>query len=178
MLSSPDDLLPGDAPPDLRRLTAYWIEKCAGRRMPAFADIDPVEVPWALSRVYIVRVVDGGADFVYRLAGEAINLRYLGSLAGRRISELMAPDSAAAITERWRRVVQTPAAYYVDSEHPTASGTRIRGRRVVLPLGPAEGEADHILGMTVFEALNLAGAAPISGMRELDVRWVALRDDG
>lgn len=178
MLRSPDDLLPGDAPPDLRRLVGYWIGKAAGRPMPGFTDIDPVEIPWALSRVYIVRVIDGGADFVYRLAGEAINLRYLGSLAGRRVSDLMAPESAAAIVERWRRVVRTPAAYYVDSEHPTASGTRISGRRVVLPLGPAGGPADHLFGMTVFEALNLAGTAPISGMREIDMRWVELGDAG
>lgn len=176
MLRTPDDLLPADAPQDLRGLTAYWIAKAAGRRMPAFADIDPVEIPWALPRVYIVRVIDGGADFVYRLAGESINMRYQGSLAGRRISDLMAPESAAAILGRWRRVISTPAAYYVDSEHPTASGSRIRGRRVVLPLAPPGGDADHILGMTVFEALNLAGAAPISGMREIDVRWVQLRD--
>src|SRR5690606_7328274 len=131
MLRSPDDLLAADAPDDLRRLVAYWIARAAGRPMPAFADIDPVEIPWALSRVYVVRVVDGGADFVYRLAGEAINLRYPGSLAGRRITELMETRSAAAIVERWRRVIGGPAGCYVVSEHPTESGTRIRGRRVV-----------------------------------------------
>lgn len=174
MLRSPDDLLPNDAPPDLRRMVGYWIGKAAGRDMPAFADIDPVEIPWALSRVYVVRVVDGGADFVYRLAGEAINLRYQGSLAGRRVADLMTAESAAAIVRRWRRVVEGPCAYYVDSEHPTASGTRIRGRRVVLPLAPPGGPPDHIIGMTIFEALNLSGTAAISGMQEIDVRWVDL----
>ena len=43
--------------------------------MPSFGEFDPVDVPWALSRLYVVRVIDGGADFVYRLAGEAIHPR-------------------------------------------------------------------------------------------------------
>ena len=105
MLRSPEDLLPADAPGDLRRFVGYWIAKAAGRPMPAFADIDAVEIPWALSKVYVVRVVDGGADFVSGLAGEAINLRYLGSLAGRRVCDLMTPEAAGAGVERWRRVV-------------------------------------------------------------------------
>ena len=174
MLRSPEDLLPVGAPDDLRRFVAYWIAKAAGRAMPAFADVDAVEIPWALSRIYVVRAVDNGSDFVYRLAGEAINLRYAGSLAGRRISALLAPDSAAAVRERWQRVIGGPAAYYVDSEHPTTIGSRIRGRRVVLPLGPTGGPADHILGMTVFETLNAGGSGAISGLEMLDLRWVEL----
>src|SRR3546814_12665218 len=86
MLRSPDDLLAADAPDELRRLVAYWIARAAGRPMPGLSDIDPVEIPWALSRVYVVRVVDGGADFVYRLAGAALTRRYPGSLAGRRLT--------------------------------------------------------------------------------------------
>jgi hypothetical protein len=174
MLRSPDDLVPPGAPEDLRRFVAYWIDRAAGRLMPAFAEIDPVDIRWSLSRVYVVRVVDGGADFVYRLAGEAINLRYQGSIAGKRVSDLLEAGSAAEVIGRWRRVIETPAAYFVDSEHPTSSGLRIRGRRVALPLGPAGGPADHIIGLTVFEARSEAGGAVISGAETHDVRWVEL----
>ena len=174
MLRSPEDLLPADAPGDLRRFVGYWVAQAAGRPMPAFADIDAVDIPWALSRIYVVRALDGGGDFVYRLAGEAINLRYAGSLAGRRISDALAPDSARAVTERWRRVIETRSAYYVDSEHPTSIGSRLRGRRVVLPLGPEGGPPDHIVGMTVFESLNTGGTGAISGTDVQALRWVVL----
>jgi len=174
MLRSPDDLLPASAPKDLHRFCAYWIGRAGARRMPAFEDIDPVDIPWALSRLYLVRAVDGGRDFVYRLAGEAINLRYAGSLTGRRIGDLFQPGSAETILERWRRVIDEPAAYYVDSEHPTSTGTRVRGRRVVLPLGPAEGPADHIFGMTLFEALSYPAGPPLTAAETLEVRWVGL----
>lgn len=174
MLRTPEDLLPDDAPADLRRFVAYWIEKAAGRAMPAFGDIDAVEVPWALPRVYVLRVVDGGADFVYRLAGETINLRYQGSIAGKRVTELLAPESASEVLERWRRVVHGPAAYYVDSAHPTSSGLRIRGLRTALPLGRPGGPVDHIIGLTVFESRHPSGTAVISGAETHDIRWADL----
>lgn len=174
MLRSPDELVPPGAPDDLRRFAAYWIARAAGRPMPAFRDIDPVEIRWSLSRIYVVRVVDGGADFVYRLAGEAINLRYQGSIAGKRVSDLLEADSAAEVIGRWRQAVETPAAYFVDSEHPTSTGLRIRGLRVALPLGPEGGPADHIIGMTVFETRSGAGGAVISGAETHDIRWVDL----
>lgn len=174
MIHTPKDLLPDDAPDDLRRFVAYWIAKAAGRPMPAFADIDAVEIPWALSRIYVVRVIDGGADFVYRLAGETINLRYQGAIAGKRVSDLLEASSAAEVFARWRRVVVSPAAYYVDSEHPTTGGLRIRGQRIAMPLGPEGGPVDHIIAMTIFEARTADRDVVISGAETHDIRWIDL----
>lgn len=174
MLRAPQDLVPADAPDDLRRFVAYWIEKAAGQLLPAFTDIDAVQIPWALSRLYVLRVVDGGADFVYRLAGEAINQRYQGGLAGKRVTDLLQATAAAEVVSRWRRVAEGPAAYYADSEHPTASGLRLRGLRVALPLGPDGGPTDHIIGMTVFESASKSSGAVISGAETHDIRWVDL----
>lgn len=178
MLRTPDDLLPGDAPGDIRRFVGYWITKAAGRAMPGFRDIDAVEVPWALPRVYVVSVVDDGADFVYRLAGEAINQRYNGALAGKRVSDLLEAGAAAEVSGRWRQVVEIPAACYVDSEHSTTRGVQIRARRVILPLGPPDGPPDHIIGMTVYEARSEAGGALISGAETHNIRWATLGAEG
>ncbi len=178
MLRTPEDLLPDDAPGDIRRFAGYWIAKAAGRQMPIFADIDAVEIPWALSRVYVVRVLDGGRDFIYRLAGEAINLRYQGAIAGKRVGDLLEARAAAEVFARWRRVVESPAAYYVVGEHPTTSGLRIRGLRIAMPLGPEGGPVDHIIGMTVFESRPAAGSAVISGAETHDIRWADLSAAG
>jgi|OM-RGC.v1.019208492 hypothetical protein len=171
---SPDQLLPDGAPNDLRRLVAYWIAKADGRPMPSFGEFDPVDVPWALSRLYVVRVIDGGADFVYRLAGEAINERHGLTLAGKRSSDLFPLEVTRQIFDRWRRIISEPAACYTDSEHPTNAGWRIRGRRVVLPLGIGEGPADHVLGMTIFDSPSEVPSA-INDAGLSDVRWVRLR---
>lgn len=178
MLRSPDDLLPENAPGHIRRFVGYWIAKAAGRVMPEFRDIDAVEIPWALPRVYVVRIVDGGTDFVYRLAGETINLRYKGALAGRRVSDVLEPHAAAAVIGRWRQVIESPAACFVDSEHPTNNGLQIRALRVILPLGPAGGPPDHIIGMAVFDSRSEATDALISGAEAHDVRWAPLVAEG
>lgn len=142
--------------------------------MPSFGEIDPVEIPWALSRLYVVRVIDGGAAFVYRLAGEAINDRHGQSLTGKSSADLFPPDVTEQIFTRWRRMIAEPAACYTDSEHLTNAGWRIRGRRVLLPLGPPDGPADHVIGMTVFDSPG-AGPATIQDAGVSDIRWVRLR---
>lgn len=171
---SPDQLLPDGAPEDLCRLMAYWITKAGERPMPGFPEIDPVEIPWALSRLYVVRVIDGGADFRYRLVGEDIRERHGIPMAGKRPVDLFPAATAAAILERWRRIVTEPAACYTASEHPTRGGWRMRARRVQLPLGQKPGSVDHLLAMTIFEEPRMVPeeVAP-SGM--LDVRWLSLR---
>lgn len=174
LLRSPEQLLPGDAPDDLRRCLAYWIAKAGDRAMPSFSDIDPVEIPWALSRVYVVRVVDGGTDFYYRLVGEMVRERHGVAMAGKRPGDLFPPGPTRHILERWRRLVNEPAACYNETEHPTRAGWRMRARRIQLPLGPPGGPVDNLLGMTMFEEPQMVpGTIGESGL--LDIRWLRLR---
>ncbi len=173
MLNAPVDLIPADAPDDLRRFVAYWLAKAAGRRMPTFDDIDPVDLPWALSRLFVVRSIDGGADFEYRLAGQQIYERHGGSIVGKRVGDLFRP--AAVILERWRRVVTEPAACYTHARHPTHTGLALRGYRVVLPVGPGGGPADHMVGMSVYAEGSSSDPA-YADAEIIDLRWVTLRD--
>lgn len=175
MLNTADDLLPRDAPDGLRRLVGYWIARAAGRRMPLFEDIDPVDLPWALSRLFVVRAIDGGADFEYRLAGEEIYARHGGRIVGKRVGELFRPAGATAILARWRRVVTEPAACYTYAQHPTNDGQRLPGYRVVLPVGPAYGPADHMVGMTVY-AKSEAIPVRLADTEVFELRWASLRD--
>src|SRR3546814_16196999 len=57
--------------PDLLRLLGYWRSKRSGRAMPSRRDVDPTEIPWALSRIFLVdySAQDG---FRCRLAGSEI----------------------------------------------------------------------------------------------------------
>ena len=55
--------------PDVRLVLDYWQEKCAGRLMPARADIDPGDLRRFLPHITLVDVVDDPRRFVYRLVG-------------------------------------------------------------------------------------------------------------
>lgn len=175
MLLKLEDLVPATAPAELRRFVAHWVTLAAGRRMPRFDDIDPADIPWALSRLFVLRAIDGGSDFIYRLAGEEIYARHGGRIVGKHVGELFQPAGVAAILERWRRVVTEPAACYTYAQHPTHDGQRLPGHRVILPVGPGDGPADHIVGMTVY---GKSEAIPVimANTEILDVRWASLRD--
>ncbi len=40
--------------PDLRRIADYWAGLRQGRIMPGRRQVDPVDIPWALSRFFLV----------------------------------------------------------------------------------------------------------------------------
>lgn len=55
---------------DLRRLLAYWSERCGGRSFPRRADVDPVDFYFMLDRIALTEVheaADGGGARRYRL---------------------------------------------------------------------------------------------------------------
>jgi hypothetical protein len=174
MLRTPRDLLPDTAPGPLHRFVAYWLDKAGDRRVPDFRDIDPVEIPWALRQLYVVRAVDGGSDFVYRLSGEEFTWRYGFPIAGKRISDLLAPDAAAGILDCWTRIIRTPAAYYSVVQHLTVLGLPLIAQRVTLPLGPADGPPDHIIGMALFETVEARDDLLLEERDVRQARWVDL----
>ena len=142
--------------------------------MPAFEDIDPIDIPWALRNLYLLRALPGG-DFVYRLAGEALTEQYGGTLKGKRISDLYVARSAQVIQERWQRVVAEPAGCYTDTDHPVDNDTFLAARRVTLPLGADGQAADHVIGIAVFDGIDRADDWKRErGALIRQVRWLQL----
>lgn len=56
----------------IRDLVAYSDKKRGDRFAPRRSDIDPTEIPRHLPHIHMMDVLDGGADFRYRLIGTAI----------------------------------------------------------------------------------------------------------
>lgn len=168
-----DRLLGPDAPPLLRSVVDYWNAKRGTRRMPTFEDIDATEIPAALSSLYILEVTAAG-EYTYRLAGTKVEEPYGRPLKGLSISDLFPPASAKIIQGRWNRVAHEPAACFTDTEHPSSRETFISAKRVVLPLGPDDGPADHVMGAAVFYRMKVEETPEINGAIIREVRWVAL----
>ncbi|MEX0837938.1 MAG: PAS domain-containing protein [Parvibaculum sp.] len=85
-----------DAPvlPELRHLLAYWESKRGTRAYPDRADIRPEEFRRLLPHIGIVEVLDGGADFRFRLFGEELFKITGFDRKGEKFSEMKAaPDS-------------------------------------------------------------------------------------
>src|SRR5262245_66067533 len=94
-----DAIVPKDA--RLRRLLAYWTERCAGRAMPTRADIDPLDFAYILGNVVLLGVERGppheSLRFRVRLQGTEIVQRLGFDLTGRALDELAMPGFRALI---------------------------------------------------------------------------------
>jgi hypothetical protein len=168
-----DALIPADAPRTMHDFVRYWASRRSDGPLPAYGDIDPVDIPWALARTYILEVRPDG-DFVYRLAGEIIAQRYDRSLKGARISDLFSDRSVDSILQRWHRVAAGPSAYYSHTQHTSLRGPAVTARRVLLPLGKNGRTADHIIGFTAFDEDNDSLEQFANGLVTTAVRWCDL----
>src|SRR3546814_17223640 len=74
--------------PALLRLLGYWRSKRSGRAMPSRRDVDPTELPWALSRIFLVDY-SAQAGFRHRpdrssvVQGKRVSVRV--DFGGRRV---------------------------------------------------------------------------------------------
>ncbi|WP_340119620.1 PAS domain-containing protein [Pelagibius sp. 7325] len=145
--------------PALRRLFDYWRGKRRGRPMPAKDDIDPIEIPWSLTRIFLMDY-DPATGFRYRLAGSEISDVFgRGNLKGLTFADILPPQGAEVVAERWRPMIEQPAAISMKGLVYLAADRTPVGERVLLPLADsADGPVTGVLGMTVCEWV--AGLAP------------------
>lgn len=144
----------------LIRLHSLWNEKRGQRPFPAKDAITPREIKEHLAYAAILRVLDGGNDFEYRLAGEALNRAFGGSLHGRKVSELsnvsMFTDLDALMDAVFRPIVAEPRPIAVRFEFELPDHSTFWREALHLPLGDDDRAVDHILAASS-EAIRAIG---------------------
>jgi len=83
---------PSAAP--LRELADYWRSKCSGGVLPSRRAIEPAEIVRHLPWIFMADVIDGGADYRYRLLGTSIVSANYRDVTGRSFRELYDADPA------------------------------------------------------------------------------------
>lgn len=132
--------------PDLRRLADYWRTQRGVRRMPRRTDIDPIDIPWALSRIYLVDYEPDSQTFRYRLAGTEIEDTYrpytggLG-LKGKTFRDLLPEDVRNVVHKNWMPLIEEQAALYMYGQVYRAENRRAIGARIILPLSDQDDRA-------------------------------------
>ena len=144
-----DNLVPDDGSHLSRRFLTHWISLRENQLMPRMEQFDPTEVPWALSNIFLIDILDGD-DFVYRLASETFTLRYGKNLKGARVSDFMNEAAAQSILFRWRLICDTPAGVFVFTSHSSVDGRQVRGERLLLPFGDPDMRPARLIGITLF----------------------------
>lgn len=130
----------------LRRLIGYWFDKRGARAMPARANVDPVEIPWALGRIWLCDYAAESGRFRYRLAGEFINSFWGRNIAGKHLDEIVPPDRLRSVTKKVRTARERPAIVHDRISLSLTDEIAKSGERVILPLSDDGERVNALLG--------------------------------
>ena len=131
----------------------YWQNLRGTRRFPARQDMHPRDFASLLRDMLLVQVIDSGADFKFRITGDAHVQAYAIPFQGRRLNEFveMAPAFCFSLRSVFAHVAQTgsPAALRgrMGTDFPNANYAYCEN--IFLPLGVKD-TVDHILGFSTY----------------------------
>jgi len=144
---------------------ALWAKLRGNRKYPPRNDVTPRELKSLLRNTMLLRVVDGGGDYEYRIVGDAYVMAHGVSFQGSRWSDtaLFSPGYQAAIKPVYDQVVSSgePVATRGWIERGSAAGEHVYCEYVFLPLGTEADSVDHILVFAVYVARAMLGLAPL-----------------
>ncbi|MBI3453346.1 MAG: PAS domain-containing protein [Rhodospirillales bacterium] len=129
--------------PRLGDLFRLWDAKRAARQIPARGDIDVLELrPW-LGNLMLLEIVDGGADFFYRVYGSTLAGYFGRDFTGKHLNEL--PENVrSAVGAEYRTVTATRAPLVV-SHRRSIMRQYMTVSKLILPLGIYDAAADMLL---------------------------------
>ena len=140
--------------PVLQLGVAYWRSLCGERKIPSRGDVAPRGLSSLLRNTALLRVVDSGMDYDYRIVGDAYVMAHGVSFQGKLWSETdtLSPGYHAMIKSIYDRVVRKaePVAIRGWIERSSQQSEPIYSEYVFLPLGTDGATVDHILVFAVY----------------------------
>jgi hypothetical protein len=137
------DAIPGEP---MRRLYRYWQSKCDAHAMPARADIDPVDFPWALGNVCLIELEREPPRLRYRLVGTRLLRPADADLTGRFVDDIPSPELRELVRRHLTEAAATaaPNLYRMTVTNEYGPHGYVR---LALPLRGADGKVAMILTM-------------------------------
>lgn len=128
----------------LHRLFDYWNRLRAGRRYPARADIDPLDLGPMLANVFLVDVLDG-PRFRFRVTGTAVDEIHAQTLTGKEPRDIRTPEVAELVEAQYRTVLEegTPRCDHLVLHG--SDGSYWHYERLILPLSSDGAKIDMFL---------------------------------
>ncbi len=132
---------------------AYWRMLRGARTLPARADLSPKDMRAILPNVVLLRVIEGGRDYEYRIVGETFVRAYGIQFRGKRLTQVEAvnPEHGARMRNMYEHVRRSanPLALrgwvgqeFVDSRF-------VYFETVLLPFADDGETVDHLLAVSV-----------------------------
>lgn len=140
--------------PELHRLLEYWQEKRRKHgRLPGRADIDPLEMRFALGHLILADVEPGNPPrFRHRLIGTHIVERAGYDATGLYVDQIPDADLATRVNASYEQVVATREPVFVHIQG-IVGGRQTDLQMLRLPLSATGGEIDMVLTGAYFAAV-------------------------
>lgn len=135
-----DALQAGNYCDDIVAFHQFWLNKCAGRQMPARHDFDPVDMIGFLPGITLIDVVEDARRFVYRLLGTREVAMRGRDPTGKGVAEGFFASSVDAALASYTDVVQRRAPRFEQRRFITPDGRIGNEQTVLMPLSD-DGEA-------------------------------------
>ncbi len=137
-----------DDPPDighplLRRLLGMWGAKCGDRMMPRRVDFDVLELKDWLGNLMLIDVLDGAAEFRYRLYGSVLAAYYGRDLTGK-LTAAIPPEARDLVRREYAQVCAARRPMMVERKRNVKHSTRLVAK-LILPLAADGVTVDMLL---------------------------------
>lgn len=152
--------LSSNVPPSVRGRVvelgqAYWKSKCNGDRLPARADIDPLDIPSLLPQIILLDIDRDPWDFRYRLIGTNVVEHLAMDRTGSWMSEIshMAPPSTI-FTSCVEVASSGKPLLYSDTPYVGPHQAHMHADDVILPLASDGATPDMLLVFVEYFSKN------------------------
>jgi hypothetical protein len=138
----------------VRQGVEYWRKLKGERSYPARQDMTPRDLAPLLRNVALIRLIDDGADYEYRIVGDAHVISHGFSMQGLRVSDVdrYSPGYGPVLKSLYDRAVRRRDVYAFRGwmERGEQHKQYIYSESVFMPLGPDETTIDHVLNFSVY----------------------------
>ncbi len=135
--------------PKVRLGFEYWRTLRGARPFPERDEIKPRDIAAILSHMVLVKLIDGGADYQFRIVGDHASRGYGVDLTNRTLSEVatLLPRASRNWSNIFNQVVASRAALaaHVSVGHDAPDVNYTEAEVVFLPLGGKEQHVEYVL---------------------------------
>jgi hypothetical protein len=126
-----------------------WNEIRGARPFPRRAEIAPRRFAKYLRFITLFEVLEGGADFEFRVMGDAAVIAFGGTFHGLRKESLnrLQPGFGDVLARVCGHVARTRAMLPVKGWFQQGKGSAFYQEAIFFPLGENESTVDHVLGV-------------------------------
>ncbi|HXC54704.1 MAG TPA: PAS domain-containing protein [Rhizomicrobium sp.] len=140
--------------PIVRQGVDYWRSLKGTRSYPARKDMMPRDLSPLLRNVVLLRVIDDGRDYEYRIVGDAHVISHGFTMQGLKVSDVdrYSPGYGPVLKSLYDRAVRRRDVYAFRGwmERGDQQKQYIYSESVFMPMGPDEATIDHVLNFSVY----------------------------